>query len=328
MGARVNLNDTGIVVIGRNEGGRLVACLTSAKPAGDAVVYVDSGSTDGSITAARRLGAVVVELDRRQPFTAARARNAGFASLRLRRPDIRFVQFVDGDCTLAAGWLEASSAFMRPRPELAVVCGRRRERNPQMSIYNRLCDAEWDTPVGPATACGGDSLVRVEAFEAVGGFCPQLICGEEPEFCVRLRQAGWRIWRLDAEMTLHDIAMSRFSQWWLRTTRAGHGFAEVSWLHRTSAFRIWARETRSAVAWSSLALAIGIAGFFHPLVLAGFAVFPLQVCRLAVARGGTDPFSWSYGLFITLAKFAEFQGILTYWWRRIRGNTIKLIEYK
>ena len=65
--------------------------------------------------------------------------------------------------------------------DVAVVCGRRRERHPSASIYNRLCDIEWDTPVGQTSACGGDSLVRAEAFEAVGGFRAQLMAGEEPE---------------------------------------------------------------------------------------------------------------------------------------------------
>ena len=36
-------------------------------------------------------------------------------------------------------------------------------------------------------------LVRVEAFEAVGGFRPELIAGEEPELCMRLREKGWKI---------------------------------------------------------------------------------------------------------------------------------------
>ena len=37
--------------------------------------------------------------------------------------------------------------------------------------------------------------MRVEAFEAVGGYRAQLIAGEEPELCVRLREIGWKIWR-------------------------------------------------------------------------------------------------------------------------------------
>jgi hypothetical protein len=42
----------GVVVIGRNEGQRLITCLGSVSTAAK-VVYVDSGSTDGSVQAAR-----------------------------------------------------------------------------------------------------------------------------------------------------------------------------------------------------------------------------------------------------------------------------------
>ena len=158
----------------------------------------------------------MVELDLSRPFTAARARNAGFARLEEIDADIRFVQFIDGDCELVDGWLAKAGRVLEERPEVAVVCGRRRERFPERSIYNRLADIEWNSPLGEVKYCGGDAMVRVEAFRQVGGFNPDLIAGEEPELCVRLRQNGGVILRIDAEMTLHDMAMTRFGQWWKR----------------------------------------------------------------------------------------------------------------
>ncbi len=216
----------GVVVIGRNEGQRLEHCLRSLLKGTDKVMYVDSGSTDGSLHLARSLGVEVLALDLGTPFTAARARNEGFFALQRRLPSMQLVQFVDGDCEVDSGWLPAAQAFLDDHPDVAVVCGRRRERFPQRSVYNLLCDLEWDTPIGEAKACGGDALMRVDAFAAVGGFRPELIAGEEPELCVRLRAKGWKVWRLDAEMTLHDAAMTRFSQWWRRSLRAGHAYAE------------------------------------------------------------------------------------------------------
>src|SRR5262245_51583875 len=171
----------GVIVIGRNEGQRLVDCLKSVKLESDCIVYVDSGSTDGSVAAAKQLGAMAVELDMARPFTAARARNEGLAALRSSRPDIQFVQFIDGDCELVKGWLQAALTFITQRSDVAVVCGRRRERYPDASVYNWLCDLEWDTPVGEAAACGGDALMRAAALEAVSGFLPHLRAGEEPE---------------------------------------------------------------------------------------------------------------------------------------------------
>ncbi|WP_445241601.1 glycosyltransferase family A protein [Microcoleus vaginatus] len=175
------MKQVGLVAIGRNEGQRLRQCLVSATDKVARVVYVDSGSTDGSLELARSLGADTVELDLSIPFTAARARNEGFARLLELAPDIEFVQFVDGDCEVVDGWIDRAYNELAAKPEVAAVCGRRRERYPEASIYNQLCDIEWDTPIGETKACGGDSMMRASAFQQVEGFNPALIAGEEPE---------------------------------------------------------------------------------------------------------------------------------------------------
>lgn len=325
----MNPETVGAVIIGRNEGERLIKCLASVKSDTSNIVYVDSGSTDGSIAAARRVGAFVTMLDLTQPFTAARARNEGFAALKALQPEVRFVQFVDGDCVLVHGWLKNALTFIEQREDTAIVCGRRREIHPNVSVYNRLCDLEWDTPVGEASACGGDALVRVKAFEAVGGFRPQLIAGEEPELCVRLRNSGWRIWRLDAEMTLHDAAITRFGQWWLRAVRGGYAFAEVSWLHRSSPVGIWKRETARVILWGGiLPVAIALGALMHPAALGGALVYVLQICRIALTKGPTSFQSWIYALFVTAVKLPELQGVLKFWWRRWHHQSAALIEYK
>src|SRR5690348_9019999 len=188
----MNADELGAVVIGRNEGERLVACLASVREQITNVVYADSGSVDGSPRKAEPFVLSVVRLDPSRPFTAARGRNEGLAALKRLRPEVRFVQFIDGDCELALSWVNVGVAFFEAHPKVAVVCGRRREARPDVSLYNRLCDLEWDTPLGEAPSCGGDSLVRTEAFEAVGGFEPRLISHEEPELCMRLRRSGWK----------------------------------------------------------------------------------------------------------------------------------------
>ena len=168
------MSDLGVVAIGRNEGERLRRCLLSLARVGQGVasVYVDSGSTDGSVELARSMGVEVVELDMTRPFSAARARNAGFERLEEIAPAVEYVMFLDGDCEVADGWLDRAQAELEARPKAAVVCGRRRELFPEHSVYNRLADLEWDTPIGEAIACGGDSVIRAEAFEAVGGYRP------------------------------------------------------------------------------------------------------------------------------------------------------------
>jgi glycosyltransferase involved in cell wall biosynthesis len=327
--AQVAPHDIGVVAIGRNEGQRLIGCLTSVQSATANIVYVDSGSTDGSVTAAEKIGACVVKLDLSQPFTAARARNEGFATLKALRPDIRFVQFVDGDCTLAQLWIEKALAFMEQRADVAIVCGRRRERYPEASIYNRLLDDEWNTPVGEATACGGDALVQVQAFTRIGGFRPSLIAGEEPELCLRLRENGWKIWRLNEEMTQHDAAMYTFTQWWIRSVRSGYGLAEVSRLHWSSARPIWRREVARAVFWAGIfPLVVGAGALIHPFVLWATLAYPLQLFRVGIRRGAASSENWWYAILSVPAKFAELQGILKFYWRNWRQQTTQLIEYK
>jgi GT2 family glycosyltransferase len=312
----------GAVIIGRNEGARLVACLASFPASVRPLVYVDSGSTDGSVAAAKAAGAEVVALDMSVPFTAARARNEGFRRLvQLGAPE--FVQFVDGDCVLQAGWLPAAEAFLVARPEVGVVCGRRREMRPEVSIWNRLCDAEWDTPVGPARACGGDALMRVAAVQAVGGYDSTLIAGEEPELCVRLRAAGWQVWRIDQEMTLHDAAMTRVGQWWKRTRRGGHAFAEGAALHGAPPERHWVAETRRAVLWGAVLPLVAVLGaLVSPWALVLLLAYPLQMLRLGRRYG------WERGVFMVLAKVPEALGVLQYWGNRLRKRKAGLIEYK
>jgi len=321
----------GAVVIGRNEGERLVACLRSCLQHAAKVVYVDSGSTDDSVERARILGVQVVMLDLVLPFTAARARNAGLAHLLNTQPDIQFVQFVDGDCEVRQPWWTSALAALRENPDVAVVCGRRRERFPERTVYNGLCDIEWDTPVGEALACGGDALFRVEALRQVGGYRGDLIAGEEPELCVRLRKCGWRVRRLDVEMTWHDAAMTKFSQWWTRNVRSGHAFAEGAALHGGSPWRHFAREARRAVLWGlGLPALIFMLVLWKPVLGVLLAlIYPVQVARLALRlRSDGMPLPAPRALFFTLGRFAEARGVVKYWATRWRGQRSTLIEYR
>ncbi|HHJ1297749.1 glycosyltransferase [Pseudomonas sp. P1B16] len=320
----------GVVVIGRNEGLRLERCLRSLAHGADQVVYVDSGSSDGSVAMAQALGVHVLALDMARPFTAARARNEGFACLQRLLPSMRYVQFVDGDCEVDPGWLASAQAFLQAHPEVAVVCGRRRERFPQRSIYNWLCDLEWDTPIGEAKACGGDALMRVDAFTQVGGFRPDLIAGEEPELCVRLRAKGWKIWRLAAEMTLHDAAMTHFRQWWRRSLRAGHAYAEGAFLHGGAPEHHWLRESRRAWLWGlgiplATVLASGLLGGWALLLL---LIYPLQAARLARRGGKSRRENWLQAVFLVLGKFPEMLGQVKFLLNRFAAGKAALIEYK
>jgi len=327
------LKQVGLVVIGRNEGERLRQCLLSVIGKVARIVYVDSGSTDGSVELARTLGVDVVELDLSTPFTAARARNSGITHLLSIEPQIEFVQFVDGDCQVVEGWLDTAQNELQAQANVAVVCGRRRELFPEKSIYNQLCDMEWNTPIGETTACGGDSMMRVAAFQQVGGFNPMLIAGEEPELCVRLRQKDWKILRLDAEMTLHDAQMLHFNQWWKRALRAGHAYAEGSWLHGRSEAGHWRRESWSIWFWGFYLplLALGTAWISHGFSLLLLVAYPLLASKIFIKQRRQNISSQHaalYAISCVLGKFAQVGGTLGFLHSRLLGTRSKLIEYK
>lgn len=327
---RPPLAQVAVVAIGRNEGERLRACLRSVVDTAALVVYVDSGSTDDSVAMARGLGAEVLTLDMSVPFTAARARNTGWRHVRQRAPEVTLVQFVDGDCAVVDGWLQRAADFLEGHTDAAAVCGRRRERHPERSIYNQLCDMEWDAPVGETRACGGDVMMRIAAIEAVGGYRDSLIAGEEPELCVRLRAAGWRVWRLADEMTAHDAAMTRISQWWKRSMRAGFTFAEGAHLHGAPPERHRVRESRRAWVWGLgiPLLAIIATLVVGPWALLLLALYPLQMLRLYFSFGGAPRLRAWRALFMVLGKFAEACGQLKFLALRLSGTQARLIEYK
>lgn len=326
----MDISRVSVVIIGRNEGARLVRCLASLKTQLAQLVYVDSGSTDDSVKAANNAGADVVALNMTVPFTAARARNEGFERMRKLYPLAVYVQFVDGDCEVSPGWLNSAVNFLDANPGVAAVCGRRRERFPEKTVYNMLCDMEWDSPIGEAQACGGDVLMRVDAFLNVHGFRPDLIAGEEPELCVRLRAARWKIWRLDQEMTLHDAAITRFGQWWKRTLRCGYAYAEGAHLHGEPPERHRVAESRRVWLWG---LVIPLAAISAALILGAWGlalllIYPLQFIRLAIRGTHSVKKNWWHALFMVLGKFPEAMGQLNFLYNRLAGKTAHLIEYK
>jgi GT2 family glycosyltransferase len=333
------LSDVGAVLIGRNEGAALHACIYSTAPRVAAVVYVDSGSTDDSVAFAKDQGVEVVALDTSVPFTAARARDAGLQKLLELHPHLAFVQFVDGDCEVDERWLDTAHAALTAAgtpggEKLAVVCGRRRERFPEASKYNRHCDMEWNTPVGEAKACGGDAMMRIQAYQQAGGFNTALICGEEPELCIRIRRAGWTVQRLDAEMTLHDAKITTFHQFWKRSVRGGWAYAEGSAMYGKAPERHCNRQCINSCVY----------GAILPVILLGFAWLTygisLVVMLLVYARHlwsvrndrirhGDEPgHAMMYAKLATIAKLPETIGVMKYWQSRLLGKQATIIEYK
>lgn len=312
--------DIAAVVIGRNEGVRLDHCLASLN--GLRAVYVDSGSTDGSPGRARAAGAEVVELDPRQGFSAARGRNAGLERL-IADPAIAYVQMIDGDCVLAPGWLTAGAAALDAEPGLGAVSGGLREADPDASVYAWLCDVEWRAPPGPMPLFAGNVLLRADAVRSTGLYRPGMIAGEDPEYAIRLRDAGWAIGRIAEPMAVHSADITRFRQWWRRAVRAGHAFAELAALHPRSALHDFARNRRRILFWGGAIPLAALTGLVLTAMLdrrwallsgAALLLTLAQMLRVGLreVRHHRPRRAFALALFLGIGKYAEMIGLLRY----------------
>ena len=332
----MNRQQLGVVAIGRNEGDRLVRCLEALQThlsSNVPIVYVDSGSTDGSVAEAQARGVHVVELDMSIPFTGARARNAGIEYLLTRLPAVTYIQFIDGDCEILPGWVDAAVAQLASSPELAVVFGRLKERFPQASPYNQLADIEWNVPIGEALQCGGISMMRTSALQEVDGFNGALICGEEPDLCIRLRQRGWKIRCIAVDMAFHDMDMTRFSQWWTRSVRGGWAIAQGADMYGNTPERYMVRQQLSGWVWGSLmpAAACVAAPTTQGISLFLLLAYPVLFFKLYRTRqnvGDSLRKSVTYAFFLTLSKIPQAIGQAKYWMNTWGDQPAQLIEYK
>lgn len=331
--------EVGVVVIGRNEGERLGRCLESIVPKGVRIVYVDSGSTDGSVETARHHGAEVVELDTSFPFCAARARNAGYRRLLESDPQLQYVQFIDADCEISGDWLAFAFGSLANQPDLAIVAGWLHERSPEVSIYNRLGDLEWNfAGAGVVDSVGGIFMIRCEAFDSVGGFNPTVAAGEEPELCQRLTRKRWRLVRLDRDMALHDLAMTQFGQWWRRMVRTGYGSMDVALRFGVAKFARMNSRARMWTVWLVLTLVLGAAtgalvdalSAALPVVLL-FSIWPAQLLRITLRtwrKGQPLGTSMAYAFFTVISFLPQIAGQILYFADRLRNRSFRLVEYK
>jgi glycosyltransferase involved in cell wall biosynthesis len=330
-----------VVIIGRNEGARLVRCIESVhgmtlrhglqRELAIDIIYVDSDSTDGSAARARELGANVIQVKPERP-SAALGRNAGW---RVARGE--FVLFLDGDTILDRDFvMNAIPGF--DDPLVAVVFGHRREINPKRSLYNRVLDLDWVSPCGVADYCGGDALIRRSVLEEAAGYDETLIAGEEPEMCRRFRAQGYVVLHVDLPMTGHDLAITRWPQYWRRAYRTGHAYAEVAERFRGTNMPLWDSEVRRNLKRGAVLLALPLLGIAASLALwslipflAVVAFLALLVIRTSIKVAWKSPDKstiFLYGIHSHLQQIPILFGQLAYRRARRSGRRQRLIEYK
>ncbi|PCJ49783.1 MAG: glycosyl transferase [Gammaproteobacteria bacterium] len=325
----------GFVIIGRNEGERLTSGFKAIEKLcpQSSLVYVDSGSTDHSVELAESYGFSVVELDLSIPFTAARARNAGFKYLTESNPQIEFVQFMDGDCELIQGWASAAVHALSQSDNVAIVSGRRNEKFPNKSLYNTLIDIEWNTPVGETLAVLGDMCVKVNVFKEVNGFSEKIIAAEDDDICIRIRAQGYKVYRLDQSMSYHDANILSLKQWLRRSKRGGHGFANINYLHSSGPEKYFRRELRSVYLWGGIVpITFTITLFVNPyisfVILAFYMMMMIKIIFFRIGESDSFRVAILYGALIMIGKIPEFFGTIEFWKNHLLSKQHQLIEYK
>jgi glycosyltransferase involved in cell wall biosynthesis len=327
--------DVSVVVIGRNEGGRLQRCLQSVAQAhwGNTryeLIYVDSRSTDQSVANAHAQGAKVIVLDNASPC-ASKARNLGW-----REASGEYILFLDGDTELHADFVQRGLSTLVDL-KLCAVWGHRRESRPAQSLYTKVLDLDWIYPVGRTLYFGGDVLVRRAALAQVEGFDPSLKAGEEPEMCARLRAAGWEIEHIDAPMTLHDLAVNSFRPYWLRAYRSGIAYAEVAQRMKTRGDVLWQHEARRdfrhGVVFLMSPFLFFVVLWLNPtLALTSIALALLFLARTARRCAWKAPGQWilctQYAVHVHFQKIPALFG--QFKWRQAKRSRseIALVDYK
>jgi glycosyltransferase involved in cell wall biosynthesis len=313
----ITMNDIGFVAIGRNEGERLISSLSALLTWGSRVIYVDSGSTDGSQHRARALGLRVIELDASSPYTASRGRQAGVEAIRQLFPEVKFIQFVDGDCVLHPGWPEVATRYLLENARVGAVCGILREERESHSFYSRMIQVDWDLPTGEIPVFGGIVMIRLAALDQVGGWRPELAAGEEPDLSFRLSDACWTLVGLPVEMAVHDIEMTSFRQYWRRFIRSGYAYAAVGCLNVRGAGRRWVFLTIKNLVYGALfplAAALSLI-WFRPIAAAVAAFYGLLAVKMVyqrLRRGDPLATAFPYALLTVISKGALAWGALRY----------------
>jgi GT2 family glycosyltransferase len=175
------------------------------------VVVVDNGSTDGTADAVRARFPQV-ELIAGAENLGAVGRNLGVARL-----DTPYVAFCDDDTWWEPGSLRTAADVLDAHPRLAVVTARILVE--PAGTEDPIVPELRDSPVrgagwlpGPALGSflAGASVLRRDAFLAVGGFSERLwLGGEEELMAADLAAAGWELCYLPALTVHHQASRAR-----------------------------------------------------------------------------------------------------------------------
>ncbi len=297
-----------IVVIGRNEGAHVARAIRSARREAQGaglraeVLYVDSGSTDGSPMLAIAAGARTHVLPR-TTSNAAKARNRGAELARG-----RWVHFVDGDMTLCPRWL-GTAVERAERAGLDALGGRIVERLQGASLWSRAFGLDWCADGHRTGSLGGAALWKRSSFLRLGGFDEELEVGEDPDLYRRALAEGLRVETLARDMVLHELGLRDVRDWWRRAVAVGRSAAIVG-------TRFQDRRLMLQRFAFPLLVAVAVTGAL--LVDPRLLVLPLTACLALLLRrflldrrsGMTQGNAWLHAVHVYAVKFPQLLGAL------------------
>jgi GT2 family glycosyltransferase len=215
------------------------------------VVVVDNASTDGTVEAVRRLFPDTTVVANRDNVGFGAAANQGLglttsgpvlvlnpdtevpphalATCLTRLDELPTVGMLGCKLVRADGSIDRASRRNVPTPANSLMYMTRLERllGPRDTSYNPpLALYELEGEAG--ALCGAFMLVRREALEKVGGFDEAFwMYGEDLDWSVRFRQAGWGVHYFPSVAVLHLKGGSSGS---IRSLRVTYAFAHAMWV--------------------------------------------------------------------------------------------------
>lgn len=193
-----------VIIKALNEEKNICAAIESSLAAvadvGGEVILADSNSTDRTVELASRYPIRIVQLLHADQRCCGVGPQLGYQHS---RGD--YVYILDGDMRLQPGFLRQALGFLAQHPDVAGVGGRIVELNhTSMEYRERALRKPGHLAPGEVDRLDGGGLYRRRAVEQAGYLSDRnLDAYEELDLAVRLRAAGWKLWRIPVDSATH-----------------------------------------------------------------------------------------------------------------------------
>ncbi|UCD05132.1 MAG: glycosyltransferase [candidate division WOR-3 bacterium] len=271
-----------VVIIGKDEEKNLANCIRSVRdieyPAERVeIIYVDNGSHDRSVAIARQQNINTVE-ERGQYPSPGLARNRG-----IREAKYDIIHFIDGDMTMDSGYLGKAVRFLDV-DKIGCVIGDVQELGSESSFLSRVLNYPWASrKTGFVEAPGGGGTFRKSVLEAVEGYNPYVLKGQETEIGYRIREEGYRIYKIDHLMAMHDYGINRLDDLVKRSYRMGSSYGMIMTMPQVGSYADLTRRARSLFVQGML-LTVVIAMLIITGRLFLLLAVPLVICLYVLLR--------------------------------------------